>query len=93
MEILIDGALLLFMLLLLLRDRAMARETGRSMEAAEEAMKAADRAERELKELKGRFEDLLGEAERQAEREKRWNEGLSNILSYSGRRKEGEDET
>lgn len=93
MEILIHGALLLFMLLLLLKDGAMTGEIHRSQAAAAEAMQAAERAQGELAALRERFEDALGEAERQAEREKRWNEGLSNILSYSGKGKDGEDKT
>ena len=93
MEIFIDGALLLLMLLLLLKDRAMGERISQSLEAAGEAQRAADRGGRELAALKGRFEDVLGEAERQAEREKRWNEGISNILAYSGKGKEGERET
>lgn len=67
---------------LCLRLRNVEWDIDSAFNAAASAANAVAKTQEDVEEFKERFDAVIAEAERQNEREAKWNDGLNNILNY-----------
>ena len=67
---------------LLTRQRNVEWDVDAALNAAASAANAVAKTQEDVEAFKERFDAVIAEAERQNEREAKWNDGLNNILNY-----------